>query len=91
MEFSENKPAENSPEMLALSLEKYIKDYVPQGWQEPIGKAMFVPRFLPADITQMIKAYKESDLMDYLNVKYDKWYLIEAITDFFKQKINHNG
>jgi hypothetical protein len=41
----------------AYEIENFIKNFVPSGWVEPVGKVMFTPRILPSDIPALLEGY----------------------------------
>ncbi|KYK27107.1 hypothetical protein AYK26_00205 [Euryarchaeota archaeon SM23-78] len=82
-------------ERLALELEHYIEDYVPQNKIEPISAFAFVPLLQKQDAQDLLKSFKADTLEEHLKnpesgleivkkIK-EKTYLHEAIINYFEQ------
>jgi hypothetical protein len=65
-------------ETLALELENYIRDYVPNGWKESIETAMFVPWVSVQDLMSIMNRVIPS--------KFSKQKFQEAIYAWLKEK-----
>jgi len=38
-----------------FKVENYIKNFIPKGWKEPIGKVMFIPIILATEIEGILQ------------------------------------
>jgi hypothetical protein len=70
-------------ELQALQLERFIKAYVPQGWQEPIGKVMSGFSFSAQDVAEMEIAHRNGTLRDMLEQQHRNPHVLQATLDFF--------
>ena len=75
-------------ELKAIKLENFIKNYIPSGWKEPIGKVMSGFSFFEEDIIEMEEDFKRGEgvLKDKINEKYKNPNVVQAILDFFKNQ-----
>jgi hypothetical protein len=66
---------------IAIKLHEFMEfTYIPKGWTVPISNVAFVPWFVESDI-ELLKNKKYSDVK---NRDIDKWYVKEAVEEFFK-------
>ncbi len=65
-------------ETLALELELYIRDYVPNGWKESLEMAMFIPWVSVVDLTEILEG-KIPDKFNHIRIK-------EAINAWLKTR-----
>jgi hypothetical protein len=70
-------------EKLALELEHYIRDYIPEGWTESLENVMFVPWVSINDIKLILK--------DEIPCKFDKTPFKQAIWDWKEMKGMNEG
>jgi hypothetical protein len=67
---------------LAIKLHEFMQfTYIPKGWVVTISNVSFVPHILPEDIDFLRNA---TDYSTYRNGIFNKWYIKEAIKEFFK-------
>jgi hypothetical protein len=73
-------------DFIALKLTEFIKFYQPGIWVGPIHDFAHYPYVLARDISQL----RENNFIfgDYRNKVYEPWYIREAITKFFEQKLD---
>ena len=65
-------------ELVAIKLEEFIRFYKPKNWRVPIHDVDFVPYVSKDDIADLRNGV-------YKNERFNKWYIREAIVEFFKQ------
>lgn len=85
----ESTPA-SSQEKSALELQQHIKGYIPKIWKETIGTVAHTPIINQEVVIQLREAYKKGELAKFLinwrDGRYNKWYFMEAIEDYFAAK-----
>lgn len=85
-------------EAMAIELEQHIKFYQPVGYREQIHVFDFTPNIIPSVAEECHRSYKEGSLKERLKKPFDyegydrgfKWYVQEAILDFFQNGIHQN-
>jgi hypothetical protein len=75
--------------VLAIRLQEFMRfTYIPKGWVVTISNVDFVPHILAEDI-DFLKSFPDitsADLSTYRHGVFNKWYIKEAIKEFFKTK-----
>jgi hypothetical protein len=71
-------------EQIAIKLHEFMEFvYIPKGWVVTISNVAFVPHFQEFDIPYLVT--KEYDKVSkYLQKDMKKWYIVEAIEEFFR-------
>lgn len=72
-------------EEMGIMLERFIRDYVPQGWKESISSISFIPIFTKQEMVDLFEAFQMDDLRQKICNR--PWYVQRAIEDFFKKEI----
>ena len=75
-------------ELDAIRLERFIKNYVPLGWKEPIGTVMTGFMFSAEDIKRMETDYREGVLRERIDERYKNPNVTQAILEFFEKNDN---
>ena len=73
-------------ELDTIRLERFIKNYVPTGWKEPIGKVMTGFIFFVEDIKKMETDYKDGVLKEKMDERYKNPNVTQAILEFFEKR-----
>jgi hypothetical protein len=67
---------------IAIKLHEFMEFvYIPKGWVVPISNVAFVPWFTESDV----KFLKNKQYSDVTNKNIDKWYIKEAVEEFFNK------
>lgn len=87
-EMEKNNKEKN--EVIAQKLHHFIDKYIPKGWQENIGSVAHVPHFTSEEIKTLKSSNMGGTMNDYLKnfrqgTYKDKWYIHQAILDFFEK------
>jgi len=79
-------------ELVALRLERYIREYKPDCWKVPIGNVASGPMLDAADAEFLAGCYRKKRLNEAME-KEPKWpwYVRAAITDFFEKGLHEHG
>jgi hypothetical protein len=73
---------------LAIKLHEHVNFYVPKGWSGPIHEFDFAPMFTVFEASELRVAFERGTFTEYLDTHYKKFYVKEAVREFFnKEKI----
>ena len=72
-------------DLIAVQLDRFVRDYTPAGWEVPIRNVMSPPFILAQDIKEMEVDYKNGVLKDKLDKKYKNPNISEAFLAFFER------
>ena len=73
-------------EQLAIELEHFIKDYIPNHWRESISNVAFVP-MITADVYDAINEFRDTYWTNYRMIC-DKGEITKDLTEFVRKKTN---
>jgi hypothetical protein len=87
----------------AIRLERFIAEYTPRNYREPIRSFTHIPTVLPENYTYFENSFNQGtidlDLITYSDVslgnkpvyRFNVWYLIQAIKEYFEKDKYHKS
>ena len=87
MKFPEQHKAAEGDELVAFALERYIREYVPRGWVEPLRVSTSGPMLTAEDVQEFRDLHEQGRLAETLQKRYERNPRIaEAIIDYFEKQ-----